>query len=122
MDKPAVEWTIKARSDWRLNLVNSINAALPLATWRSKLLVGSRERAAKALGLGDLRLTGLTPSGHVGTLMGTHKVNIAGMALSRNAPGGRALTVLNLDTAPGEGLLREIHASEDIHSAQVIQL
>jgi hypothetical protein len=30
--------------------------------------------------------------------------------------------VLNLDTAPGEELLKEIRASEDILSAQVIQL
>jgi len=29
---------------------------------------------------------------------------------------------LNLDTAPNEALLEEIRASEDIHSAQVIEL
>lgn len=69
MDQPALAWTFKARSDWRLHLVNSINAALPLATWRSTLFVRSRERMAKALGLGDLRLSGPTPSGHIGTLM-----------------------------------------------------
>lgn len=69
MDRPAVVWTFKARTDWRLDLVNSVNAALPLATWRSKLLVRSRERIARALGLGDLRLSGPTPSGHMGTLM-----------------------------------------------------
>ena len=60
--------------------------------------------------------------GMVGTLMGTHKVNIAGMALSRNAPGGRALTVLNLDATPGEALLHALTAEEDIYSARVIQL
>jgi hypothetical protein len=69
LGQPAVVWTFEAHSDWRLHVVNSINAALPLATWRSKLLVRSRERIARALGLGDLRLSGLTPSGHVGTLM-----------------------------------------------------
>jgi hypothetical protein len=69
MEQPAVVWTLKARSDWRLRLINPVNAALPLATWRSKLLVRGRERLAKALGLGNLRLSGLTPSGHVGTLM-----------------------------------------------------
>ncbi len=69
MDPPAVAWTYRARSDWRLRLINPANAALPLATWRSKLLVRSRERIAKALGLGDLRLSGPTPSGHTGTLM-----------------------------------------------------
>src|SRR5439155_23672303 len=60
--------------------------------------------------------------GRVGTLLGERGVNIATMSLSRNQAGGTALTVLNLDTAPSERLLREIRASEDIHSAQVIQL
>jgi D-3-phosphoglycerate dehydrogenase len=60
--------------------------------------------------------------GRVGTLLGGHGVNIATMSLSRNQAGGTALTVLNLDTAPSEKLLREIRANEDIHSAQVIQL
>jgi len=60
--------------------------------------------------------------GRIGTLLGEHRVNIATMSLSRNQAGGTALTVLNLDTAPDEALLEEIRASEDIHSAQVIEL
>ena len=60
--------------------------------------------------------------GRIGTLLGDHGVNIATMSLSRNQAGGTALTVLNLDTAPDEALLAEIRASQDIHSAQVIEL
>jgi D-3-phosphoglycerate dehydrogenase / 2-oxoglutarate reductase len=60
--------------------------------------------------------------GRIGTLLGKHGVNIANMSLSRNQAGGTALTVLNLDTVPDEPLLAEIRASEDIHSAQVIEL
>src|SRR3979411_2520666 len=60
--------------------------------------------------------------GRIGTLLGTHGVNIATMSLSRNQAGGTALTVLNLDTAPDETLLGKIRASEDIKSAQVIEL
>jgi D-3-phosphoglycerate dehydrogenase len=60
--------------------------------------------------------------GRIGTLLGDHGVNIATMSLSRNQAGGTALTVLNLDTAPSEELLSEIRASEDIHSAQVIEI
>src|SRR5438874_3977356 len=60
--------------------------------------------------------------GRIGTLLGEHGVNIATMSLSRNQAGGTALTVLNLDTAPGEELLSALRASEDIHSAQVIEL
>ena len=60
--------------------------------------------------------------GRIGTLLGDHGVNIATMSLSRNQAGGTALTVLNLDTAPGEEVLAAIQASEDVHSAQVIEL
>jgi D-3-phosphoglycerate dehydrogenase / 2-oxoglutarate reductase len=60
--------------------------------------------------------------GRIGTLLGSHGVNIATMSLSRNQAGGTALTVLNLDTAPDAKLLAEINASDDIHSAQVIEL
>src|SRR6476659_2866220 len=60
--------------------------------------------------------------GRIGTLLGAHGVNIATMSLSRNQAGGRALTVLNLDTAPGDDLLAEIAASDDIYSAQVVRL
>jgi D-3-phosphoglycerate dehydrogenase / 2-oxoglutarate reductase len=60
--------------------------------------------------------------GRIGNMLGDHGVNIATMSLSRNQAGGTALTVLNLDTAPGEALLAEIRASEDIRSAQVIEL
>ncbi|HJX97916.1 MAG TPA: phosphoglycerate dehydrogenase [Chthoniobacterales bacterium] len=60
--------------------------------------------------------------GRIGTLLGEHNVNIATMSLSRNQAGGTALTVLNLDNAPDEKLLREIRASGDIHSAQIVEL
>ncbi len=60
--------------------------------------------------------------GTVGTMMGAHGVNIAGMSLSRNEAGGTALTVLNLDTAPDAAFLKELLALDDIESARVIQL
>ncbi len=60
--------------------------------------------------------------GMVGTRLGAHNINIAGMSLSRNEAGGRALTVLNLDTAPEEALIKELLALGNIESARVIQL
>ena len=60
--------------------------------------------------------------GRIGTLLGDHGVNIATMSLSRNEAGGTALTVLNLDTMLDDALLQKIQASEDIRSAQMIQL
>jgi D-3-phosphoglycerate dehydrogenase / 2-oxoglutarate reductase len=60
--------------------------------------------------------------GRIGTLLGNHGVNIATMSLSRNQEGGTALTVLNLDTRPSDEILKKILESDDIHSAQVIEL
>jgi len=60
--------------------------------------------------------------GHLGTLLGESKVNIAGMSLSRNEVGGQALTLLNLDSAPDDSLLAKVTADADISSAKVIRL
>ena len=60
--------------------------------------------------------------GQVGTLLGKHKVNIAGMSLSRDEAGGEALTVLNLDSVPTEALIKDLTAEGDISNVQVVQL
>ncbi len=60
--------------------------------------------------------------GYVGALMGRHNVNIASMSLSRDAAGGRALTVLNLDSVPPPALLDEIQKDPDISDVRVIKL
>ena len=44
------------------------------------------------------------------------------MALSRDAAGGHALTVLNLDSVPSAALLAELTAEADIVTAQVVTL
>jgi D-3-phosphoglycerate dehydrogenase / 2-oxoglutarate reductase len=60
--------------------------------------------------------------GWIGSLLGKHKVNIASMSLSRTEPGSRALSVLNLDSAPEEDVLKEIAADPDIYSVKVVKL
>ena len=60
--------------------------------------------------------------GEVGTLFGKHGVNIASMSLSRNEVGGRALTVLNLDSVPGPALVAELLDNPDIFSCQTVNL
>jgi D-3-phosphoglycerate dehydrogenase len=60
--------------------------------------------------------------GYVGTVMGKHGVNIAGMSLSRDAAGGNALTVLNLDSVPSEALIKELCAEGDISNAHIVKL
>lgn len=69
MDHPAVDWTLRADSNPLLDGLNALSAALPLATWRPRLLLLAREATARALGMGHLKLSGVMPSGHVGILM-----------------------------------------------------
>jgi D-3-phosphoglycerate dehydrogenase len=60
--------------------------------------------------------------GYLGTLMGRYKVNIASMSLSRDTVGGYALTALNLDSVPPQGLLDEIQKDPDISNVNVVEL
>jgi D-3-phosphoglycerate dehydrogenase len=60
--------------------------------------------------------------GHIGTLMGKHRVNIANMTLARDRAGGQALTVLNLDSVPPPQLLEEIRQDPDISDVRVVRL
>ncbi len=69
MDSPSLEWTLTAEATRLLRVLNPISAALPLATWRPRLLVKARERLVRGMGLGQLEMSGVMPSGHIGTLM-----------------------------------------------------
>jgi D-3-phosphoglycerate dehydrogenase len=60
--------------------------------------------------------------GSIGTLFGKHHVNIAGMSLSRDAAGGHALTVLNLDSLPPQDLMEELKKDPDISNVRVAKL
>ena len=60
--------------------------------------------------------------GHLGTLLGKHKVNIASMSLGRDQVGGKALTVLSLDSAPPTALLEELKKDADISNVKVVTL
>jgi hypothetical protein len=69
MDSPALDWTLTASATPLLRLLNPVNAALPLASWRSQTLQRAREAMARGLGMGRLKMSGVMPSGHTGTLM-----------------------------------------------------
>ena len=60
--------------------------------------------------------------GKIGSLLGERGVNIATMSLSRDAAGGKALTVINLDSAPDADTLAHIRADADILNAQAVTL
>ena len=61
--------------------------------------------------------------GKVGTIFGSHKVNIAQMAVGRSSTTpGSAVGVLNLDALPGEAAVKEVMSSDNITSCKVIEL
>jgi len=60
--------------------------------------------------------------GHIGGILGRHKVNIASMSLHRDRAGGNALTVLNLDNPPPEEAIRELSEDPDISKVRVVRL
>jgi hypothetical protein len=69
MDKPALDWTVTAARSPLVGVLNPLSAAMPLSTWRPRILVQARQRLAQGLGMGRLRMSGVMPSGHSGTLM-----------------------------------------------------
>ncbi len=60
--------------------------------------------------------------GRIGTLCGRYQINIAGMRLGRERPGGQAVSILNLDDPIPEPVLREIRAMPDIVFAKLVKL
>jgi D-3-phosphoglycerate dehydrogenase len=62
--------------------------------------------------------------GSVGTVFGRHGINIGQMSVGRRGeqPGGAAVGVLNLDSAPAPAAIDEVLAVPGIHSVKVIQL
>lgn len=69
LNQPHLDWTFTATSDRRLDLINAVSAVLPLSSFRPSLLLRARERLAKALGLGELELSGFAPNGDAEVLM-----------------------------------------------------
>jgi D-3-phosphoglycerate dehydrogenase len=60
--------------------------------------------------------------GNLGTLLGKHNVNIAAMTFGRDKPGGKAISVLNIDSPVASEVLDKIKKTENILSVRVIKL
>jgi hypothetical protein len=97
MDSPALDWTINARSNPLMDLMNSASARMPSASWRPRPLVRARELMAKRMGLGDIAMHDVMPSGHTGTLM----------------PGRMYFVDDSTAVLEGEDLGRPVHAREN---------
>jgi D-3-phosphoglycerate dehydrogenase len=60
--------------------------------------------------------------GNLGTLLGKHNINIAAMTFGRDKPGGRAVSVFNIDSPVFPEILDKIKKLENILSVKVIRL
>ena len=60
--------------------------------------------------------------GQIGTLLGSNKINIAGMTLGRDKPGGQATTLLRIDSAISDLVMQEIRKAKNILGAKLIKL
>ncbi len=60
--------------------------------------------------------------GKVGTLLGEHKINIAGMNVGREKTGGRAVMVLLVDDPISPELMNSIRGIQGMETAQLVSL
>jgi D-3-phosphoglycerate dehydrogenase len=60
--------------------------------------------------------------GRMGTILGRHEVNIAGMQVGRHERGGEAIMVTNVDDEIPEAALAEIRAIPGVRNVYVVSL
>ena len=60
--------------------------------------------------------------GHLGTLLGEAKINIAGMTNGREKPGGMAITVVNIDNPVPPKVLEQVKKIQHVLDAKLIKL
>jgi D-3-phosphoglycerate dehydrogenase len=60
--------------------------------------------------------------GHIGTILGKNKINIAGMNFGRAKPGGDAITVLNVDSALPKDVVAGIRKGKYIKEIKAVKL
>jgi D-3-phosphoglycerate dehydrogenase len=60
--------------------------------------------------------------GRVGTILGSHQVNIANFALGRDREAGEALGLVNVDSPVPPEALGELRATPAIRTARVVEV
>ncbi len=60
--------------------------------------------------------------GQIGTMLGKNNINIAGMSFGREAKGGKAVSVLNIDSDIPRDVLEEIRKAPNIFGAKLVKL
>ena len=60
--------------------------------------------------------------GTIGTILGRNGINIAGMTFGRRKQGGRAITVINVDSHVPEEVIQELVNADNVYDARLISL
>jgi D-3-phosphoglycerate dehydrogenase len=60
--------------------------------------------------------------GQIGTILGRNNINIAGMSFGRESKGGKAVSVLNIDSDVPKKVLEEIRKSPNIFGAKLVKV
>ncbi|MDD3905438.1 MAG: phosphoglycerate dehydrogenase [Candidatus Omnitrophica bacterium] len=60
--------------------------------------------------------------GHIGTIFGKNKINVASVSFGREAKGGRAVSVWNVDSEVSKKVLDEIKSSGDVYELKLVKL
>ncbi|UCH12033.1 MAG: ACT domain-containing protein [Candidatus Omnitrophota bacterium] len=60
--------------------------------------------------------------GQIGVILGKNKINIAAMTFGREKPGGRAVSVCNVDSFVPEKVLNQIRKAKNIYGAKLLKL
>lgn len=60
--------------------------------------------------------------GQLGTLLGKNKINIAGMYVGRNRPGGKAVMIVNVDDSVSREVMEQVSMLDQIQSAKLVKL
>ena len=60
--------------------------------------------------------------GKIGTLLGQNNINIAGLELGRDKPGGQAITLISVDSRVGNRILQQLTEIEGIELARYLEL
>jgi len=104
--KIGVAGTLFTREDTRIVMIDDFNVEVVPEGYI--LLIGNKD------------VPGII--GQIGTLLGHNQINIAGMTLGRDKPGGRATTLLKIDSAISEQVMQEIRKAKNILDAKLIKL
>ena len=56
----------------------------------------------------------------VSTILGENAINIAGMTVGRNLPGGKAVTVINVDSAIKEEIMKKLSKIQNVIDVKMV--